>query len=388
MRRGLLARVAGDAAMSDLGNARRDLLPLLEQGKFGLIVENDWPSARGLITRWFAAYQDFERRETFERAFFDNRMSIRWCNRGLDFTFSSIQATPKGSKDDSRVWTNASGQNFVSNVGVKGVLARLDATIFVPTLGGTSRKTELGLHDLSASILKKSKKITAQLHNSGSFAGKADEKIRELIVSTVGMSETQVAELKKNKDKIIAETLFYVFMPLAKPADQKVFQLLNDLAKVSRKQQDFYNEVRDIRSKMTRVKLFEEHDMGTGFLAYAPDSRVNPRFKYGHQPTTKVRIKGILTAGQDNTEQMITQRRKNAVNYDQVLSKATGVNEATIAYRYHASRDGGVEKFPLLGQLGVWPEGFGFQCFSLTEDGTADTTGQRFIPAMPREKTV
>jgi hypothetical protein len=375
--------------MSDLDAARRELLPLLDAGKFGVLVANDWPAARGLITRWFAAYQDFERKETFERAFFDDRMSIRWCNRGLDYTFPSIQATPKGSKDDSRAWVNASGQRFISNVGVKGVLARLDPTTFVPTLGGTSRKTELGLHDLSASLLKSSKKITAQLHNSGSFAGKSDEEIRRLIVSTQGMSATEIEEIKAKKDKIIAETLFYVFMPIAKPADQKVFQLLNDLAKdkVLRQQgQDFYNEVRDIRSKMTRVKLFDEHDMGTGFLAYAPDSLVNPRFKYGHQPTTKVRIRGIIKSGQDNTEQLIAQRRKNAVNYDQVLARATGVNEMTIAYRHHASRDGGVESFPLLAQLGVWPGGFGFQCFALTADGGVDTRNQRFIPAMPVKK--
>jgi hypothetical protein len=375
--------------MSDLDAARKDLLPLLEAGKFGFIVQQDWPAARGLISRWFGAYQDFERKETFERAFFEDRMSIRWCNRGLDYTFPSIQATAKGSKDDSKVWSNASGQPFVSNVGVKGVLARLDPKVFVPTLGGTSRKTELGLHDLSASLLKHDKKITAQLHNSGSFAGKTDEQIRQLIVSTEGMSAMQIEELKAKKEKMIAETLFYVFMPIAKPADQKLFQLLNDLAKDLRKLHvDFYNEVRDIRSKMTRVKLFDEHDMGTGFLAYAPESRVNPRFKYGHQPTTKVRISGIIKSGQENTEQLIAQRRKNAVNYDQVLAKATGVNEITVAYRYHASHDGGVEKFPVLGQLGVWPGGFGFQCFALGEDGKADMTGKRFIPAMPVRTTV
>jgi hypothetical protein len=374
--------------MSDLDVARQDLLPLLDSGQYGALVEKDWPVARGLITRWFAAYQDFERQETFERAFFDDRMSIRWCNRGLDFSFSSIQATAKGSKDDSRVWTHANGKNFISNVGVKGVLARLDPKVFVPTLGGTSRKTELGLHDLSASLLKSSKKITAQLHNAGSFAGKTDEQIRQLIVSTVGMSVKEIDALKESKDKLIAETLFYVFMPIAKPADQKVFQLLNDLAKAMRAQQDFYNEVRNIRAKMTRVKLFDEHDMGTGFLAYAPDSKVNPRFKYGHQPTTKLRIGSIVTPGRDNTEQLIAQRRKNAVNYDQVLAKASGVNEMTIAYRYHASQDGGVERFPLLGQLGVWPAGFGFQCFALAEGGTVDTTGQRIIPAMPLKTTV
>lgn len=375
--------------MSDLDVARGNLLPLLDQGKFDLLVDEDWPTARGLIARWFAAYQDFERNETFERAFFDDRMSIRWCNRGLDFSFSSVQATPRGSRDDSRVWTNATGQNYTSNVGVKGSLARLDPKVFVPTLGGTSRKTELGLHDLSASLLKSSKKITAQLHNSGSFANKTDEEIRNLIVSTEGMSPTQIDGIKAAKEKTIAETLFYVFMPLAKPADQKVFQLLNDLAKkVRQQQQDFYNEVRNIRSKMTRVKLFDEHDMGTGFLAYAPDSRVNPRFKYGHQPTTKVRINTIIMSGRTNTEQLIEQRRMNAVNYDQVLARATGVNEMTIAYRYHASRDGGAEKFPLLGQLGVWPKGFGFQCFQLTEDGRADTTGQGFIPTMPVKTTV
>lgn len=174
----------------------------------------------------------------------------------------------------------------------------------------------------------------------------------------------------------------YIFMRLSKPADQKTFHLLNDLAKALRVQQPlFHTYIRgNIRNKMTRVKLACEHDMSSGFLALDPDSTVNPKFKYGHQPTTKLRIGLVLKPGQANDANVIAKRKANAMNYDAMLARATGVNEITIVYRQHESfRKTDGEKFPLLTRLVVDGRRTGFQAFTLSGSTTNDA-GQRFIP--------
>lgn len=355
---------------------RSRVLPLLENSQFAAMVTDHWTDARQLLHEWWDAYKAWERGETFKRAFEEERMAIRWCSKGLDYTFPKMQATRVDALPDEKGnyatsnYQKGDGAFFKSNVGMKGILARLDPAVFVPSEGGASKKTELGLHDLSASLLKKSKPITAQLHNSGSFANKTPEQIRD-----------ELAKMKKDPNA----QPYYVFMPISKPADQKLFHLLNDLAKQMRVgAPEFYKLIREYRSKMTRLKLACEHDMGAGFLAYAPDSTVNPKFKYGHQMTTKLRISGMILPGRRNDANVIKQRKANAMAYDQMLQRAKGVNEVTIAYRHHESQNGAGERFPMLAELVVTEAGkVGFQGFSLKEDGKPDISSGRFIPNEP-----
>jgi hypothetical protein len=355
-----------------LDHAREQLLPKLEDGSFGVLMTEDWPSAERLVLDWWDAYQKFERDDTFDTAWSDQRMSLRWCGRGLDFSFKGVEATRIDAvKNTDGSFPSVTYGNLTSNVGVKGVMARLDPKVFLPYAGGVSRKTELGLHDLSASILRSNAPITKQLFNAGSFAGKNPTQIRDVLT---GM----------RKDAKGAP--YYVFMPLSKPADQKVFHFLNDLAKQNRNSQ-LYPLVREIRSKMTRVKLACEHDMGTGFLAAKPDNPVNPKFRYGHQKTTKERVSGSLKSGRDNSRELIAARKSQAMAYDQMLKKATGVNEVTIAYRYHDSHRGAGEHFPLAAELTVrnvnGNDEVGFQCFLIKDGGVIDTTNMRWIPNEP-----
>ncbi len=241
----------------------------------------------------------------------------------------------------------------------------------MPSPGGASRKTELGLHDLSASILRNNATITSQLFNAGSFAQKTPAQIRNILKEMH----------KDSKGKDSKGKPYYVFMPLSKPQDQKVFHLLNDVAKGMRGS-DLYPLVREIRSKMTRVKLACEHDMGAGFLACAPDNPVNPKFRYGHQKTTKTRNSiGMLMPKQDNSAALILTRKSNAMAYDQMLARARGVNEVTIAYRHHASQDGNGERFPLAAELVVTnTDQVGFQAFVIKDSGDIDPASMRFIP--------
>lgn len=353
-----------------LDHARDQILPLLENGAFGALVIEDWSSARKLVVDWWDAYKAWERADTFDAAWREQRMSLRWCGRGLDFSFKGVEATRSDAvKSEDGNFPSVTYADLTSNVGVTGVMARLDPKVFVPSPGGASRKTELGLHDLSASILRSNATITSQLFNAGSFARKTPTQIREVLK----------ALHKDSKGKP-----YYVFMPLSKPRDQKLFHLLNDLAKL-RRDSPLYTLVREIRSKMTRVKLACEHDMGTGFLATAPDNPVNPKFRYGHQRTTKTRNSiGLLAPGKENSVELIAARKSNAMQYDQMLARATGVNEVTIAYRHHASQDGGGERFPLAAELMVnKKDEVGFQAFVIKEGGEIDPTGMRWIPNRP-----
>jgi hypothetical protein len=353
-----------------LDHARDQLLPLLENGAFGTAVANDWTGARKLVVDWWDAYKAWERDDTFEAAWREQRMSLRWCGRGLDFSFSGVEATRNDAvKNDKGSFPSVTYGQLTSNVGVKGVMARLDPKVFVPSPGGTSRKTELGLHDLSASILRSNATITSQLFNAGSFAQKTPAQIRDVL---------------KDLHKDSKGKPYYVFMPLSKPKDQKLFHLLNDLAKL-RRDSPLYPLVREFRSKMTRVKLACEHDMGTGFLATAPDNPVNPKFRYGHQRTTKTRTSsGTLLPNRENSTELIATRKSNAMHYDQMLARATGVNEVTIAFRHHASQDGAGERFPLAAELTVNKnDEVGFQAFAIKESGEIDPSDMRWIPNRP-----
>jgi hypothetical protein len=115
-----------------------------------------------------------------------------------------------------------------------------------PAGGGASHKTHLGLHDLSALLLNTLVPISQQQYKG---RGKID----------------------------IKQT--YCFMPLSSSLDQAVFQNINMLAKTNRQNEDFYNTVIDIRSKLTRIKLAAEHDMAGAFVRVGNKGDM-PQLKY------------------------------------------------------------------------------------------------------------
>jgi hypothetical protein len=66
---------------------------------------------------------------------------------------------------------------------------------------------------------------------------------------------------------------------------------------------------------------------------------------------------------------------------DQMLARTTEVNEVTIAYRHHASQDGGGGRFPLAADLVVTNANqVGFQAFVFKDDGEIDPASMRVIP--------
>jgi len=151
-------------------------------------------------------------------------------------------------------------------------------------------------------------------------------------------------------------------MPLSHAGDQAVFQNINRLAKEFRtRKEGFYNLVRDIRSKMTRIKLAAEHDMATNFVMVArPGTDPRPKFKFTLIDKTDVSIrdkeKGLLPPGVEfpdgkkvvqipTTPEILQARQLAAINFQSlVLGELHSYGEVVVAYRRHLGE--GESKFP------------------------------------------
>lgn len=237
---------------------------------------------------------------------------------------------------------------------LKSIEERLDPKKFVPEEGAKSLKTEFGLHDLSAGLMHKNKPISEQQYKTPSRGQ------------------------------------YYVFMPLSHAGDQAVFQNINRLAKEFRTQNEgFYNLVRDIRSKMTRIKLAAEHDMATNFVKVArPGTDPRPKFKFTLLDKTDVSIrdkqKGLLpnveflegkkVVQTPTTPEILQARQLAAINFQSlVLGELHSYGEVVVAYRRHLGE--GESKFPKFAEFDakkkLWKvgklEGAGYQWQSTDE---------------------
>jgi hypothetical protein len=287
-----------------LDTARCNLSRCLSDPVYVGTLVTDWANASKVITAWWDAYKQWEREDSLEAAFNDHRLTTRYYKREFD-----AQLDMKAKEGFGGAQKDFPGHKVY--VGLKGLAEYTKPDNFVPAREGmTARKIELGLYDQSARLLDGRKDISVQVF------GKIEDGHR------------------------------YAFMPLSDPDDQVVFHKLNEIGKSLRKKNEaFYALVRDIRSKMTRIKLAQDTDMGTNFTAVAPDDPVNPKFKYGISPTTT--LPGMVLAKTFTKEQaaeILASRQIAAMNFKQILLAEKG-NEITVAYRQHA----GV--FPL---IGVW----------------------------------
>jgi hypothetical protein len=198
---------------------------------------------------------------------------------------------------------------------------------------------------------------------------------------------------------------YYVFMPLSHAGDQAVFQNIQRLAKCYRTQHGaFYDLVRDIRSKMTRIKLAAEHDMATNFVRVArqqPDD-ARPKFKFSLMEKTDVSIrdkgKGLelklttsvlkppeqVTFDGDSkvkqanvTPEILQARQVAAINFQKlILGELHSYGEVVVAYRQHK---GAFPKFAQFDDTSkLWKVG------TLGADGhTFNFTGET-IPDQPK----
>lgn len=294
-----------------------------------------------LVLDWWLSYKAWEETDTISKAYWDTRLAVRYSKRKIDEgILKPIQAaTQFGGKSKNF-------DEFSANVGLRGIAQRMDPEVFLNTTTKESRKTELGLHDLNASLMKPGKPITKQVY------------INEKSPSLVGAH--------------------FAFIGLSMPEDQHLFAILNQMGKQMRTElPGFYTAIRMIRSEMTRVKLANEHDMGSSFTALAPESELNPRFKYyGGKTKVPDELKAGGTKQVRNTDELIRERKMKSIAFKKIINDQFTYNEIVVAYRKHANPD-----FPVFCS---W-DGKIFNTFKLTGDGNVGPNIGRIsdIPASP-----
>jgi hypothetical protein len=299
----------------------------------GRFDSNDWAGLEAEVREWWKFYKAWERDDSIEDAFAQQRLTVKGTSK-LDSPLEAKDPEVWGptqkfekprkavSKVAARFAANAEPEYYRIVKTNESIMQRLEPTMFVPGGGGESRKTEMGLHDLSAGLMNPKQPISEQQYKT------------------------------PNRIQV------YVFMPLSDAADQAVFQNINTLAKAYRQEHAaFYTLVRGIRSEMTRVKLAAEHDMATNFTVVGRTAGGRPKFRFGLLENTDVSVndvkRKVIPADTDfagrkviqmaTTPGILEARQRAALNYQQlVLGEMLRYGEVVVAYRQHA---GGFPKF-------------------------------------------
>lgn len=215
--------------------------------------DGNWEKLNSSVDSWWQAYKVWESQDTLVDAFKEQRLTVK----GTTTMNQPIEARAMPKDPAERYTTKANWgntQTFGNDKIVKtnaSILERMKPEVFVPLQGGASTKTEKGYHDLSGLLLNPKQDISSQ-----QYKGRGE------------IDPNQV----------------YVFMPLAHALDQAVFHNINTLGKAQREggnvQKAFYDKVRDIRSKMTRIKLLAEHDMAVSFVRVGQTELGRSKFQY------------------------------------------------------------------------------------------------------------
>jgi hypothetical protein len=117
-------------------------------------------------------------------------------------------------------------------------------------------------------------------------------------------------EVEISKQQYRTYNNIFVFMALSQAEDQAVFPYINILAKAYKGGfNDFYDLVRNIRSKMTRIKFAAEHDMGTSIVCVGRTATNRPKFRMRPAETTHASVLDKLPDGKSEIEQKIGSER-------------------------------------------------------------------------------
>lgn len=230
-----------------------------------------------VATRWFDHYKRWEAGETWDRAFQDNRMTMR--------------VAPEGTSSLSLKDTLGQPCEIMLNATVQGASRCQDPQVFLE-----KNKFSEGLHDVSAVLLR------------GTILLSGEKK-----VATIPQQG-----FKDNGDCI--------FMPIPLEEDLKLFHELNAAARQAGpgKLMDF---VIQTRARMTRLKYGDPTDMMNGFQVHAVDGRQKPR--YGD----------ASHMGNPFEQEVLAQRIRNALAYKTLILPIRGKernNEVTMKLRHHA----------------------------------------------------
>ncbi len=248
-----------------------------------------WTKLTPLIWAWWKDLKAWEGKDTFNVAFKDQRMSVRQVNKGSTARGGGFDVIHKDDPSQSRPMVLARD--------AAGIQARLNPDNFVDPKTLKSSKNELGLHDLSASLLDGRRPISEQLKHY--------------------------------------QDAYTLFMPLPLEEDLILFDVLNKMAK--RETDANVKLIREIRSQLTRVKLAQASDMGTKYVDISDPKDKEGSFRYGVTGTV-IRTKGAI--GTKATDEELFNRKTNALRYKSILNNTVvSVNEIVVAYRVHAKKE-------------------------------------------------
>jgi hypothetical protein len=280
-----------------------------------------------LIKDWWEAYKDWESRDSFIKAFEQERLSVTqrpWEMKTVPGRTTDLIARAKNDQQGPMISHGRGPLEYHTDV--SSFKQRLDPANFRRISTGDQNqvrrmKYQLGLHDMSASLLDPAKNtITEQLRWKPTAKGKGLE-------------------------------WAVIFMPLPMVQDLATLELLRDGAKqLKDKAPTLYRAVSFMKNRMTRVKFAQESDMGAAFLEKG--STQDPHLRYG---ATDYQGVGIGTVYRADISQ---ERRRKARRYNTILAKQREIkslsNEIVVAYRQNAS-----PRFPIIGipvDAGAWYE--------------------------------
>lgn len=247
-----------------------------------------------LAAQWFVDYKQFEREETFDRAYQDKRMTARMSMVAEDPSSGGASLKTMDAFFPGVVKTTVNQDKTI----MSGLTNRLKPANFAM---GASKKNELGLHDLSAVLLQPPPAtISTQLF-------------------------TKPGALP-------------YFMPLPLEED---LRLAHDLGVAAKKARGglLYQFYVAVRSEMTRIKYGAEQDLQSGMLVMHKQNDQKPHVRYAEVHNSG----GMVDPG------LLQTRAANALNYKtRIVDQATTGenNEVTVKYRKHAGM------FPLIGAPG------------------------------------
>jgi hypothetical protein len=291
--------------MPELDVYRQELNYYLDQvvsvNDAGIIVEQ-WQKINPLLTSWWTAYKAFERQETWHRAYFDDRMSVRTFDAGFMNQVSKKIGTDIFNIPTNRIYADSNytplskEDKIEHKAGVRDYWAYrgIDSSPFENPENFVSRdaKYKAGVHDQSASLLNHIHPIfAADFDKGGQVHSKSDG-------------------------------AHFSFLPISTEEDQELLYNLVRCAKYLKNHQ-LYTMVRCYRAEMTRIKLAGEEDLGVGFVA-VPVANPGTGSKYK------------LRYGMKTGESYLA--RKEAVRkFKQILNKQVGPykNEIVVAVRKH-----------------------------------------------------
>lgn len=248
------------------------------------------------VNKWFHAYKKWEEKDTFEKAFREERMTGRTTSKGETKKLDIGEYL----REEKRGQKTPESQTIHYNGSMKGILKRIKPENFKP-----DKKNKLGLHDASAVLLSPQYIIKDQL-------------------------------VTFNNPHVV------VYMPLPQKEDHILFHDMNELVKKLQsndnspnpRHKPLYEKWKHVHDRFTRILYGSSDDMHVG-LSFEERGDGRTHIRYG-----KMEVVQHKQVNDPTTEK----RRENAKNYNELSRRGGQVstqynlynNDVTVKYREHA----------------------------------------------------